>query len=118
MMPPHDRRKLEQRRDALLAELRSLGNLMRGTIGEVGVKCGRPGCACAQGVKHRKVHLSVNLHGRTQSCYLGHEREALVAPLITEYERAWCLINDLTAVNLALLRGTHPGGPPRRRTAR
>lgn len=118
MMTPQDRRQLERQRDALLAELRGLGNLMRGSIGEVGVKCGRSGCACAQGVKHRKVHLSVNLHGRTRSCYLGREREALVAPLITEYERAWRLINDLTAVNLALLRGTHPGGPRRRRTAR
>jgi hypothetical protein len=118
MKTRQDRRKLEQQRDALLAELRGLGNLMRGTIGAVSVKCGRPGCACAQGVKHRKVHLSVNLYGRTRSCYLGREREALVAPLLTEYERAWRLINDLTAVNLALLRGTHPGGPTRRRLAR
>ena len=118
MQPAQDRRKLEQQRDALLAELRGLGNLMRGTIGMVGVKCGRPGCSCAQGQKHRKVHLSVNLRGRTRSCYLGHEREALVAPLIAEYERAWRLINDLTTVNLALLRGTHPGGAPRKRAAR
>jgi hypothetical protein len=118
MLKEGDRRKLEQRRDAWLAELRGVGNLLRGTIGEVGVKCGRPGCACAQGVKHRKVHLSVNLHGRTRSCYLGREREAVVAPLLAEYERAWRLINDLTAVNLALLRGTHPGGPQRRRPAR
>jgi len=118
MMTPQDRRELERQRDALLAELRGLGNLMRGSIGEVGVKCGRPGCACAQGVKHRKVHLSVNLHGRTRSCYLGREREALVAPLLAEYERAWRLINALTAVNLALLRGTHPGGPRRRRASR
>ena len=115
MMTDHDRRQLEQQRDALLGELRGLGNLMRGTIGEVGVKCGRPGCPCTQGVKHRKVHLSVNLHGRTRSCYLGREREAIVAPLIAEYERAWRLITDLTAVNLALLRGTHPGGSSRRR---
>jgi hypothetical protein len=118
MMNPQDRRKLEQQRDALLTELRGLGNLMRGSIGVVGVKCGRPGCACAQGVKHRKLHLSVNLHGRTRSCYLGREREARVAPLLAEYERAWRLINDLTAVNLALLRGAHPGGPRRRRAAR
>jgi len=118
MMTPQDRRTLEQQRDALLAELRGLGNLMRGTIGTVGVKCGRPGCACAQGVKHNKIHLSVNLHGRTRSCYLGREREAVVAPMIAEYERAWRLITDLTAVNLALLRGTHPGGAPRRRAAR
>ena len=118
MLTTQDRRKLEQQRDALLAELRGLGNLMRGTIGTVGVKCGRPGCSCAQGPKHRKVHLSVNLHGRTRSCYLGRERQALVAPLIVEYERAWRLITALTAVNLALVRGTHPGGSPRKRVAR
>ena len=114
MMTTRDRRKLEEQRDALLAEFRGIGNLMRGTIGTVGVRCGRPGCSCAQGQKHPKVHLSVNLQGRTRSCYLGHEREAVVAPLIAEYERAWRLINDLTAVNLALVRGTHPGGAPRR----
>jgi hypothetical protein len=118
MLTTQERQKLERERDALLADLRGLGNLMRGTIGTVGVKCGRPGCACAQGVKHPKVHLSVNLHGRTRSCYLGRDREALVAPLLAEYERAWGLINALTAVNLALLRGTHPGGAPRTRGAR
>ena len=57
-----------------------------------------------------KVHLSVNLGGRTRGCYLGREREALVTPLIAEYQRAWRVINELTAVNLALVRGTHPGG--------
>ena len=113
-MTPLDRRKLEKQRHGLLAELRGLGNLMRGSIGEVGVKCGRPGCACAQGRKHRKLHLSVNLHGRTRSCYVGQERQAQVAPLLAEYERAWRLINQLTAVNLELLRGTHPGGRARR----
>ncbi|MBM4020474.1 MAG: hypothetical protein FJ288_19505 [Planctomycetes bacterium] len=115
MVTPHHRRKLEQQRDGLLAELRGLGNLMRGSIGEVGVKCGRPGCVCAQGAKHRKVHLSVNLHGRTRSCYLGRDRAARVAPLIAEYERAWRLINALTTVNLELLRGARSGGPRGRR---
>ena len=115
MLTDRDRGTLEQRRDALLAELRGLGNLMRGTVVEVGVKCGRSGCACAQGEKHRKVHLSLNLGGRTRGCYLGAERAAAVAPLIAEYARAWRLINALTAVNLELLRGTHPGGRARRK---
>ena len=119
MMTDRERRRVEQQRDALRAQLRGLGNLMRGTVVEVGVKCGRPGCACAQGEKHRKVHLSLNLGGRTRGCYLGEARAAAVAPLIAEYERAWRLINELTAVNLALLRGTHPGGrPPKGRAAR
>ncbi len=108
MLTDRERKRLERRRDALIAELGGLGNLMRGTVVETEVRCGRPGCACEQGEKHRKVHLSVNLQGRTRGCYLGREREAVVAPLLAEYERAWRLINDLTAVNLELLRGAGP----------
>jgi hypothetical protein len=118
MLTDRERNRLERQREALLAELRGLGNLMRGTVVEVGVKCGRPGCVCGEGEKHRKIHLSLNLGGRTRGCYLGEERAAAVAPLIAEYERAWRLINQLTAVNLELLRGTRPGGSTRRRTAR
>src|SRR5574341_1648845 len=55
MVTLHDRRKLEQQRGALLAELRGLGNLMRGSFGERGIKCGRPGCACALESHMRKA---------------------------------------------------------------
>ena len=118
MLTPQDRRKLERQRDALIHELQGIGNLMRGTIVATAVQGGRPGCPCTQGEKHRKVHLSVNLQGRTRHCYLGDARAAGGAPLLAEYARAWRLINDLTAGNLALCRGAHPGGPPRRRALR
>ena len=65
MLTERDRMRLERERDALIGQLQGLGNLMRGTVVEIGVKCGRPGCPCEQGEKHRKVHLSVNLQGRT-----------------------------------------------------
>jgi hypothetical protein len=115
MITDRERKRLEQQREALIGQLRGLGNLMRGTVIEVGVKCGRAGCGCERGEKHRKVHLSVNLGGRTRGCYLGREREAVVAPWIAEYQRAWRVINALTAVNLALVRGTHAGGRARRK---
>ena len=118
MLTDRERKRLEQEREALLEQLRGLGNLMRGTVLQVGVKCGRAGCGCERGEKHRKVHLSVNLGGRTRGCYLGREREALVAPLIAEYQRAWRVINALTTVNLALVRGPHRGGRARRKRRR
>jgi len=118
MLTDRERKRLEQEREALVEQLRGLGNLMRGTVIQVGVKCGRAGCGCERGEKHRKVHLSVNLGGRTRGCYLGREREPLVAPLIAEYQRAWRVINALTTVNLALVRGTHPGGRARRKRRR
>ena len=109
------RAALEQRRRVVLRQLRRLGNLMRGTIVERGIRCGRATCECARGEKHPKVYLSVNVRGRTQGAYLGHGRVAAVAPLLAEYQRAWRLINELTEVNLELLRGDHPGGGPRGR---
>lgn len=107
--------QLEKRRDALIGQLRSVGNLMRGTLIQARVKCGRKGCVCEAGEKHEKLHLSLNLHGRTRGCYVGEGRREEVAPLIAEYRRAWQIIEQLTEVNLELLRGDHAGGRRRRR---
>jgi hypothetical protein len=101
--------QLEKKRDALPEQLHGLGNLMRGTLVQTKVKCGRKGCICETGEKHVKVHLSLNLHGRTRGCYIGGREEA-VAPLIGEYQRAWHIIEQLPEVNLELIRGNHPGG--------
>ena len=110
-----DRIRLEKQRDALIVQLRSLGNLMRGTLVNTKVRCGRKGCVCETGEKHEKVHLSLNIHGRTRGCYVGRGREEAVANLIREYQRAWHIIEQLTEVNLELLRGDHPGGHARRK---
>jgi hypothetical protein len=108
--------ELEKRREALPEQLRGIGNLMRGTLVPTKVRCGRRGCVCETGEKHVKVHLSLNLHGRTRGCYVGGQ-EAAVASLIREYQRAWNLIEQLTEVNLELIRGEHPGGRQRKKRA-
>lgn len=110
-----ERIQIEKRRDALIGEMRSLGNLMRGTLIQARVKCGRKGCECETGAKHEKVHLSLNLHGRTRGCYVGEARRGEVDKLIREYQRAWHIIEQLTEVNLELMRGAHPGGRSVRR---
>ena len=107
--------QLEQQRAALIEELRGLGNLMRGTLIQAQVKCGRKGCECERGEKHEKVHLCLNLHGRTRNLYVGRAREESVASLVREYQRARHIIEKLTEVNLELLRGEHPGGRMRSR---
>lgn len=107
--------ELEHKRDALIEELRSLGNLMRGTLIQARVKCGRKGCECEAGERHEKVHLCLNLHGRTRNLYVGRGRKDRVASLVREYQRARHIIEKLTEINLELLRGEHPGGHMRGR---
>lgn len=102
-----ERIRLEKRRGALLRQLRGLGNLMRGSLVTARVKCGSPTCECSQGRKHEKLHLSVNLKRRTRTAYVGERRAEEVGALLDEYRRAWRIIEELTEVNLDLLR------PPR-----
>jgi hypothetical protein len=106
---------LENTRDALIEQLHNLGNLMRGSLVKTRVRCGRKGCVCQAGDKHEKVHLSLNVQGRTRGCYVGKNREEAVASLIREYQRAWNIIEQLTEVNLELMRGDHPGGQRRKK---
>ena len=101
-----ERIQLEKRRTALVRQLRGLGNLMRGTLYTAHVRCGSPRCECARGEKHAKIHLSVNMKGRTRGLYVGEKRAAAVATLLEEYQRAWRIIEELTEVNLELLRPT------------
>jgi hypothetical protein len=110
-----DKIKLERRRDALIEELHGVGNLMRGTLVCARVKCGRKGCQCETGEKHEKVHLCLNFQGRTRNRYVGRARKEEVACLVREYQRTWHIIEQLTEVNLELLRGEHPGGALRRK---
>jgi hypothetical protein len=114
------RRRLEQQREALLARLHALPNLMRGSVYERGRKCGRASCACAAGgPKHPTRQLTVTLDGATRSRYVRLEELAQVRALIATYEELWTIVNALTAVNLALLHGPPPRGrAPQRRPTR
>lgn len=107
---------LERRRDSLLARLHALPNLMRGCVYERERKCGRATCACAAaGPKHLTRQLTVTLRGRTHTRYVRVDEVGHVQALIAGYQALWAIVDELTAVNLELLRGTHPGGRALRR---
>jgi hypothetical protein len=108
MLSELERIRLIKRRNGLLQQLNGLGNLMRGTLTTSMLRCGAPHCDCARakGLRHPKLHLSVHLNGRTRGVYVSKKNLENVEGLIAEYERAWRIINELTAVNLELLRPT------------
>ena len=109
------RTDLERRREALLGRLHAVPNLMRGSLYERWHKCGRLGCGCAgAGPKHVTRQLTVTLGGRTQTRYVRVGEVEQVQAWLAAYTELWTLVNDLTAVNLAWLRGAHPGGRAKR----
>jgi hypothetical protein len=114
MFTPRQLARLRERRQALLEELHRTPNLMRGLVYERQRKCGRPSCACATGgPRHPGLQLNVTLGGKTRTRYVRHGERAQVEALVAAYHRLWEVVEELTAVNLALLN-TAPRGPVRR----
>lgn len=97
---------LERRRDELLAKLRDLPDLMRGSVCERRVRCGRSGCWCTQkGSRgHPGFHLTVNVDGRTRTRYLRGPDVEGVHRLVSNYHRLWKLVEALTRVHLAMFQ--------------
>jgi hypothetical protein len=114
MLSPRQLAQLQERRRALLAELRRTPNLMRGLVYERQRKCGRPSCACATGgPRHPGLQLNVTLGGKTRTRYVRHGERAQVEALVAAYHRLWRVVEELTGVNLALLNAA-PRSPARR----
>jgi len=108
-MTDAQRRRLEERRDALLARLHALPNLMRGSLYARLRTCGRASCACATGgPKHPGRQLTVTLRGATHTRYVRHAEVGQLQQLLATYGELWAIVDELTAVNLALLHSAPP----------
>ena len=105
--------RLRARRSALVEELRRTPNLMRGIVYERQRKCGRRSCTCARGgPRHPGLQLNVTLGGKTRTRYVRQGERTQVEAWVAAYHRLWQVVEELTAVNLALLNA-EPRGPER-----
>lgn len=110
MLRPRQLARLRERRSALLEELRRTPNLMRGIVYERQRKCGRQSCACATGgPRHPGLQVNVTLGGKTRTRYVRQGERAQVEALVAAYHRLWQVVEELTAVNLALLNAAPRG---------
>ena len=85
--PNADHRRLDHyitRQKALTAEFAAIGFIWPGSIQTLWIKCGKPGCACAQDPHARHgpyVHWTTKRNGKTV-CRLLHSPEA---EILTEW---------------------------------
>jgi len=97
--------RLVKRRQRLLAKLPPLDELVRGSLVERAVRCGKPSCRCADGKLHGAVYLSVTHRGgRTEQISVPRQLVATVRHGIAVYQRCWEILEQVAAVNRDLLR--------------
>ena len=111
-------RALLHQRDRLLKRLRHLAesNLLRGSLSVVGRTCGKPTCVCmTENRRHPARYLSVKLEGRTRLLYIPEAQETEVRAAIAVHRRLAETIDELTVLNLEMLKQARP---QRRRSTR
>jgi uncharacterized protein DUF6788 len=97
--------RLIERRRRLLARLPPLDEVLRGSLMERSVRCGKTGCRCASGERHAAVYLSVTHRGgRTEQVSVPRELIASVRNGIAVYQKWWEILEQVATVNRDLLR--------------
>ena len=98
--------ELKAIRAHLVRQVRGLGpEMIEGSLAVIRVKCGTPGCHCAEGQRHEKHVLTGKVAGRSRSIYIPQDLVDDVRRWNEEYKRARQLLKEISAVNEAILRG-------------
>jgi hypothetical protein len=107
---------LRQRKAALLRHGGLPPDLLRASVVERFTTCGKPNCACAQGRKHGPFYyLTANLGvGNIRKSLLktpAQQQQARQA--VAGYQAHWDRLEELSQINLELLRRGEPLAVPR-----
>lgn len=111
--------RLLKRRRRVLAHLPSFESVLRGSVVVRSLRCGKPGCRCAEGEGHRATYLSVtHAGGRTEQISVPLELVPLVERQVASYRAWWHAIEEVSAINRQLLRTERQKRVPRKRPGR
>ena len=109
-------KRLQQRRRRILRALPPLDEIVRGSVVERRVRCGKPGCRCARGQLHATTSLSVTFAGgRTEQLSLPAPVVPLARRWVANYRAWWTAVEKISAINRELLRAQRAAPPKRAR---
>ena len=112
----HSRNALLRRRERLVKKLPPLSELVRGSLIERHLRCGKRGCHCTKGEGHGAWYLTVTFAGgRTEQVTVPEAWIPTIRGWLKNYQRWWEIIEKVSAINRELLRAQRradTGRPP------
>jgi len=99
------------RRQKLVEQLSDLGPVLRASLIERFTQCGKPGCKCMRGEKHGPAYyLAVSYaKGRTRQVYVPKYLHPVADQWVRNYQRAMTVLEEISNINLELIRLKEPG---------
>jgi hypothetical protein len=89
---PNEERDVRSR----LAKIISSRGLLRGTLQERELTCGKSNCKCARGDKHRYLYLVVSDEGKLCQVLIPRSKETEVRQWVKQYQQARELLEEIS----------------------
>lgn len=105
-------RRLTVRRRHLVDALARVGPVLRASLIERFTQCGKGGCKCMRGEKHGPAYyLTVSYaKGKTRQVYVPKDLRPLAEQWVRNYRQAMTVLEELSSINLELIRRKAPEG--------
>ena len=112
-------KRLLDRRGRISRKLPPLEEVLRGSVVVRSLRCGKPGCHCADGDGHPATYLTVTFPGgRTEQISLPADLVPLVESWVSNYRAWWTAIEEISAINRDVIRHKRAEQSPRQRSVR
>ena len=99
------RKELEERKQAIVASLPPFTEMVRGSLFERRVKCGKTSCRCAKGEEHPATYLGVSFKGgKTVQITVPKKLVSRVRKWVENYSEFWSALEQISEINRQLLR--------------
>ncbi len=105
---------LRRQIDSRLKKLTTSQPVLAASLVRITKYCGRRSCRCYRGDKHVAYHLSYKIHQKTRVVYVPVDLLEEVRSWIDEHRRLKRLLQEISQLSLALVRG-HAQARQRRR---
>ena len=106
MQTPRHPTLIRRMAESRVRQLQARGPVLAASLVTIAKQCGRLGCHCQRGEKHRGQYLTYKDKGQTQTVYVPVDLVEEVKRWIKEHRRIKTLIRELSALSVARVR-TH-----------
>lgn len=100
-----EREQLDAQKRAIVASLPPFEEMVRGSIFERWIRCGKASCHCSQGQGHLTAYLSVSFKaGKTVQITVPRKLVPRVRRWVENYSEFWSALEQISEINRRLLR--------------
>ncbi len=90
---------------ARIRQLSARGPVLSASLVLIAKECGRAGCRCTRGEKHVGYYVTKAVGGKTRTVYVPRELLKEVQAWIREHKRLKTLVQEITQLSIAQIRG-------------